>query len=40
MSEVASGVTEVFDDVTAVALDCRFTNCSHGEEPGAPFARR
>lgn len=34
MSEVATGVTEVFDDVMAVALECRFTNCSHGEEPG------
>lgn len=34
MSEVASGVTEVFDDVTAVALECRFSNCTHGEEPG------
>jgi len=34
MSEVASGVTEVFDDVTAVALECRFTNCTHGDEPG------
>lgn len=34
MSEVASGVTEVFDDVTAVTLDCRFANCTHGDEPG------
>ena len=34
MSEVASGVTEVFDDVTAVALECRFANCTHGDEPG------
>jgi ribosome biogenesis GTPase len=34
MSEVASGVTEVFDDVTAVTLDCRFTNCTHADEPG------
>jgi ribosome biogenesis GTPase len=33
MSDVASGVTEVFDDVTAVALECRFTNCTHGDEP-------
>lgn len=34
MSEVAAGVTEVFDDVTAVALECRFANCTHAEEPG------
>jgi ribosome biogenesis GTPase len=34
MSEVGSGVVEVFDDVTAVTLECRFTNCSHGDEPG------
>jgi ribosome biogenesis GTPase len=34
MSDVATGVTEVFDDVTAVALGCRFSNCVHGDEPG------
>lgn len=34
MSEVASGVAEVFDDVTDVALKCRFTNCTHDDEPG------
>jgi ribosome biogenesis GTPase len=34
MSEVASGVTEVFDDVTAVTLACRFANCTHAGEPG------
>ncbi len=34
MTGVAQGVTEVFDDVTAVALECRFTNCTHGDEPG------
>ena len=33
MSEVASGVAEVFDDVTAVTLDCRFANCTHADEP-------
>lgn len=33
MSEVASGVTEVFDDVTAVTLECRFANCTHVDEP-------
>ncbi|NIJ25222.1 ribosome small subunit-dependent GTPase A [Sphingomonas japonica] len=34
MSAVTSGVAEVFDDVTDVALECQFTNCGHGEEPG------
>jgi ribosome biogenesis GTPase len=34
MSDVASGVTEVFDDVTTLALECRFANCAHAEEPG------
>lgn len=34
MSEVASGVGEVVDDVTAVTLGCRFANCTHGDEPG------
>jgi ribosome biogenesis GTPase len=34
MSEVAEGVAEVFDDVIATTLECRFTNCSHVDEPG------
>lgn len=34
MSHVASGVIEVFDDVTAVAIECRFANCTHAGEPG------
>ena len=34
MSEVAAGVAEVFDDIAAMTLDCRFTNCGHGDEPG------
>ncbi|MBC9033779.1 ribosome small subunit-dependent GTPase A [Sphingomonas sp. JC676] len=34
MSDVATGVTEVFDDVTAVTLECRFSNCTHVDEPG------
>lgn len=34
MSDVATGVTEVFDDVTAVTLECRFSNCTHRDEPG------
>jgi ribosome biogenesis GTPase len=34
MSEVAAGVAEVFDDVVAITLECRFANCTHAEEPG------
>ena len=34
MSEVTSGVAEVFDDIVATTLECRFTNCTHAEEPG------
>ncbi len=34
MSDVAAGVTEVFDDVTALTLECRFANCTHAGEPG------
>ena len=34
MSEVTSGVAEVFEDVSALALECRFANCTHESEPG------
>ncbi|MBB4859414.1 ribosome biogenesis GTPase [Novosphingobium chloroacetimidivorans] len=34
MSEVASGVADVFEDVTSVSLACRFANCTHAGEPG------
>lgn len=34
MSEVAAGVAEVFDDIVALTLECRFTNCTHSDEPG------
>jgi ribosome biogenesis GTPase len=34
MSEVGEGVAEVFDDIVAITLECRFTNCSHADEPG------
>jgi ribosome biogenesis GTPase len=33
MSEVSAGVAEVFEDVTTIALRCRFTNCTHADEP-------
>ena len=34
MSEVAAGVADVFDDIVNVTLACRFTNCTHAQEPG------
>jgi ribosome biogenesis GTPase len=34
MSDVSSGVTEMFDDIVETTLDCRFTNCGHTDEPG------
>jgi ribosome biogenesis GTPase len=33
MSDVASGVAEVFDDIVEVTRQCRFTNCTHTDEP-------
>lgn len=34
MSEVTAGVAEVFDDIVAITLECRFANCTHAGEPG------
>jgi ribosome biogenesis GTPase len=34
MSDVTSGVAEVFEDIVATTLECRFTNCTHSDEPG------
>lgn len=34
LSDVASGLAEVFDDVLALTLQCRFSNCTHEAEPG------
>jgi ribosome biogenesis GTPase len=33
LSEAAEGIADVFDDFTLAAADCRFSNCSHGNEP-------
>jgi ribosome biogenesis GTPase len=33
MSEVGSGVADVFDDIIETTLECRFTNCTHADEP-------
>lgn len=34
ISDAASGLAEVFDDIVALALECRFSNCTHAAEPG------
>lgn len=34
LSDAAAGLAEVFDDVVLLALECRFTNCTHTAEPG------
>jgi ribosome biogenesis GTPase len=33
LSDAASGLAEVFDDILVLAQDCRFTDCSHDVEP-------
>ena len=32
--DVAGGIETVFDDITVLAMDCRFSNCQHTSEPG------
>ncbi|MGB8817476.1 MAG: ribosome small subunit-dependent GTPase A [Rhizobiaceae bacterium] len=32
--DVAEGIDAVFDDIAALALECRFSNCQHTSEPG------
>lgn len=34
VSDAAAGVAEVFDDIVALAGECRFSNCTHEVEPG------
>lgn len=34
LSEASAGLAEVFDDIAAMTLECRFTNCTHSNEPG------
>jgi ribosome biogenesis GTPase len=34
LTEAAAGIADVFDDFALTAQDCRFSNCSHGNEPG------
>jgi ribosome biogenesis GTPase len=32
--DVEGGIADVFDDITALAADCKYKTCSHGTEPG------
>lgn len=32
--EAGEAVEDVFDDISALAMRCRFTDCTHGNEPG------
>jgi len=34
LSDAPEGLAEVFDDIVTLALDCRFSNCTHQREPG------
>ena len=33
LTDAAEGIAEVFDDLLALTLECRFTNCTHTAEP-------
>ena len=34
LTDVSAGLSEVFADIEALALDCRFPDCGHDTEPG------
>ena len=34
LDDAAEGLSQAFDDVEALAASCRFSDCSHGNEPG------
>ncbi len=34
IAEVSEGIEESFDDILELALQCRFSNCGHSNEPG------
>lgn len=38
MIEADAGVKDAFDDIIALALQCRFSDCTHAEEPGCAVA--
>jgi len=39
MWEVEEGLADAFADIEAFAADCRFTDCTHGSEPGCAVQR-
>ena len=39
MAEAADGIADLFDDITALAAACRFSDCAHETEPGLRGAR-
>ncbi|MCZ6710092.1 MAG: ribosome small subunit-dependent GTPase A [Gammaproteobacteria bacterium] len=39
IAEVAGGVQQMFDDVEALAAQCRFSDCQHDTEPGCLVRR-
>lgn len=39
MWEIEQGLADAFADIAAFALDCRFNDCSHGDEPGCAVLR-
>jgi len=34
LTDVKEGIADVFEDIVALAVDCRFSNCGHTTEPG------
>ncbi len=34
ISDAATGLAEIFDDIVLMTLECRFTSCTHTTEPG------
>lgn len=34
LTDAASGIADVFEDIAALARECRFTDCRHENEPG------
>lgn len=34
LTDAASGVAELFDDIVALAANCKFNDCAHDSEPG------
>ncbi len=34
LTDAEAGISEVFDDIVQTVQECRFSNCTHGTEPG------